>query len=260
MKKGILILLVFGVLGFAAWYFLIRKKTDAKGNVIDANGDPILPDVPNTATPPISGSGISGQSPMLDPATGVGLAAINKRKEDILGSNAWLPIQDKIRSEVNILTGVSASKQGYYNENIARSPITSAKNVPYNLSEASRSALLAFAGIDTNQGGATINSLIDANRELINRVGTCFIGGPELEGYDNFVRQVICQGYMDCGKKYKNMGNQTILKQGGQKAGDDMKKMANAWLYGAIQFDHDVTAKAIADLRAAGWRFTGYDF
>lgn len=245
--KIILIVAVIGVVGYAVYYFFFKRKA------ADNSKEPTAP--PPTATPPINITGLS------DPNQGAGGAAIARRIDELMKSNVKTGIQDDVRAQVNILTGVSDAKRAYYDQNISREPITSARNVPFALNELQKSALKAFTTIDTSGGGANVaDNLLGANRQLLAAMDTTFIGNPELQNRTEFMKQVYCQGYVNCGKKYHNLGSHPNMLLGGQKAGADMSLMANTWLSGAELFEANMRERAISDLRAQGWKFTGFDF
>lgn len=246
--KVLLGVLLAAVLAFLIWYFTRKKAT------VDENGNATAPPPP-TATPPIQGA-----TGLQDTETGAAKAAIDRRISELKKSNVAAQIELECQQEIDILKGVTASKVAYYNQNISRPPITSAKKVPLNLSTFQRSALTSFLTIDGSQRLATADNLLGANRQMFSEFSTCYIGGPELENRDNFIRQVYCQGYVDCGKKYKEMLHQPALLGGGQKATEDMGKMSSAWLAGADLYEARIRTRAIEDLRAAGWRFVGFDF
>lgn len=244
---------IFGIVGVAVWYFTRKKAASVPASTLPPLG---------TATPPINGAGLN--SGPTSTSTGTGLAAINRRISEILASSAWELIQSQVRANLDILTGVSSVKKSYYNQNISRDPITSAKNVPLNLSPAQKQALESFKTIDPISGGGVsggrvvTENLRAANQILFNALNTCYVGGPELEGQFVFDTEVICQGYQNCGKDYKSVYT-TEIGNGAKKAADDMRKMSTNWLNGVSTFENNVKSKAIEDLRAAGWRFIGYD-
>lgn len=245
--KAALIVLTIGVTGYAIYYFWGKKKAAA-------NGGENLPPPPSTATPPINGA-------LIDPNSGAGSAAIDRRVSELMKSSVKTEVEDSVRSEVNILQGVSDAKRAYYEQNISRDPITSTRKVPFALNALQKSALQTFTTIDTSTGGqGTAGNLLSANLQMMDVLDTCFIGNPELQNVQKFIQEVYCQGYENCGKNYKDMFNDTKLLNGGKKAGADMSKMASAWLAGSGMFDEKIRLRAINDLRAAGWRFTGFDF
>ncbi len=245
--KILLVVVLFGVIGYAIYWYTTKRKTTASGGTAS--------EPPPTATPPIAGLGF------VDPNSGAGLSAIDRRESELLSSSAAAEIQDSVRSEINILNGVSEAKKAYYDQNISREPITSARNVPFNLTPVQKSVLRAFTTIDTSTGGEnTANNLLSANRQMLAELSTCFIGNPELENTREFMKQVYCQGYIDCGKNYRDLGAAPNMLKGGQMAGADMAKMAQTWLSGSELFDAKLRERAINDLRGQGWKFTGFDF
>ena len=246
--KILLVVVLFGVIGYAIYWYTQKKKS-----VSGPGGTSSAP--PPTATPPIAGLGL------VDPNSGAGLSAVDRRESELLASSAATEIQDAVRSEVNILNGVSEVKKAYYDQNISREPITSARNVPFRLTPVQKSVLRAFTTIDTSTGGiSTADNLLSANRQMLSELSTCFIGNPELANTKEFMRQVYCQGYINCGKNYRDLGTAPNMLKGGQMAGGDMAKMATTWLAGAELFDAKLRERAISDLRGQGWKFTGFDF
>lgn len=236
--------IVAAVIAFSIWYFT-RKKTDAPGT---------------TTAPPPPGAANPETSDIQRTDIGPGKAAIDRRVGELLNSSAATEIQNQVRANTDILKGVSAVKVNYYNGNISRAPITSAKNIPLNLTPSQKSALLGFTTINTTQGETSLNNLRIQNREMMDQIGTCYVGNDELANGDDFLKQVVCQQYEDCGKKYKFLHASAKLNPGALKAGGDMSKMSTAWLNAAHQFDQAVQDRAISDLRSAGWKFQGFDF
>ena len=251
MKKTLIIVAVVVVAAIAGLYFYGRSR---KGNP-NAGGGGELPELPPASEPPQGGQGLQSTE------TGAGAAAIERRVKEILRTDGYLPIQSEIQSGVNILTGVTPSKVPYYSQNISRAPVNSPKQVPLNVNASVKQALEGFsgiiAGVDNSVGAAAMSALRAQNGQLMSAVGTCFVGQPELDNQDQFNKQVMCQGYIDCGKKYKEMGGK--FAQGSENVQRDMAKMSGAWLNAINAFEAAVKIKAINDLRNAGWRFVGYD-
>lgn len=245
--KVLIFLAVFGVVGVAVWYFTKEKPAAAP-----ETEPPPVP-IPPAQLPPTG-----AQNALVDPTTGTGLAAINRRIGEILTSDEWKPLQDSARDEVNIISGVTASKQNYYSSNIARPPITSAKKIPLKVKTAAKSALEEFTTVDGNLGYSTTTSLRTANRLLMEELGTCYVGDRELASQDDFNKLVICQELENCGNNFKKMGDK--IGVGGSKVAADMKLMSKHWLDAIEIFESMVRVKAIEDLRANGWKFFGFDF
>ena len=247
MKKAVLIILTVGIVGYIAYWLFTRYK---KGSSQAAGNTAPQPAPPETVPPSAAGS-------LVDPTTGAGLAAISRRIGELKGTAVAAELESKVRQATNPLTGVTASKSAYYNQNLARAPITSAQvlplDVPYNV----QSALQAFGSIDAKAGSATTAALRNANQALFDVSGTCFIGNPELTSQDAFDKQVVCQGYQNCGKKYRDL--QRELPAGAEKAASDQAKIAGAWLAMIHTFDAELMKRAIEDLRGSGWKFIGYD-
>jgi len=242
--KIIVLFLVFGVVGVLIWYFTKNKTSKSR------NGETVLPDV-------VPVSGIPPTAVPVDPNTGLGLAAIERRKGEILASSKAKSIEDEVQASIFILKGVKPSKENYYNSNISRAPIVSAKNVPFNVSDDALSALRAFEGIQTSSGFGTMSNLRSANKELFTQIGTCYVGDNELQSQDQFDKQVGCQGYADCGRRYRNI---TIkIKEAAKMAGDDQLLISKSWENGVLVFRGKVTNEAIQNLRSIGWKFIGFD-
>jgi len=247
MKKAILIILTVGILGYIAYWLFTRYK---KGSSQAAGNTAPQPAPPETVPASASGS-------LVDPTTGAGLAAISRRIGELKGTAVAAELESKVRQAVNPLTGVTASKSAYYNQNIARKPITSAQVLPLDVPFNVQSALQAFASIDPKAGAATTAALRNANQALFDVSGTAFVGDPELSSQDAFDKQVVCQGYQNCGKKYRDIAKE--LPAGAEKAANDQAKIAGAWLAMIHTFDSELMTRAIEDLRGSGWKFIGYD-
>ena len=243
--KIILGIAIFGIFGYLIYWFATRKKTGT-----DTENEPL------PLAPPAETGG--GQLAQTD--SGAGLAAINRRIGEIMGTQEAREIEAKVRAQTDILTGVADQRKGYYNASLARSPITSAKNVPFNLSQAQKDALLAFQNISMSSSDLSgIERLRGANRELFSAIGTAFVGNAELDNTDEFIRQLICQRNQDCGKKYRDMYAGPNIRNGGEKINQDFAKMSGAWYTASNQFNEAVKQKAISDLRGSGWKFVGFD-
>lgn len=245
--KSILFLAVFGVIGYII-YVLYKKNKNKDGDGLDI----ALAPPPKAETPQTSA--------IQNVDSGLGKAAIERRISEILNSDISQKIQNEIQQNSDILNGVSDDSVRYYNQNISRPPILSAKKVPLNLSENQKTALSNFAGIDTEQGNDTLQNLREANQFLKDSIKTCFVGEPELASFTDFKKQLVCQNNQNCGKKYKDIESPVLTKLGAKKVALDMAKIAKNWNDYARVFDSKVKEQAISDLRNAGWKFIGFDF
>lgn len=257
ITKVLIFVAVFGIVGVAVWYFTKKKETKP-----DNGGQPVTdpPPIPPPATQPPPPTGTGDPTPLTDPNSGTGLQAINRRIGEIMSSDLWKEVQDKVRDEggTDILHGVTESKKNYYTQNISRPPITSPKKVPLRVSPGTKSVLKEFKDIDPEGKYSATAALRTANIALMEEVGTCFVGNPELGGQEEFNKQVICQEYgQNCGNNYSKMDRE--IQSGAFKAVGDMGRMANAWLAAISSFEIGVRNRAIEDLRLAGWRFIGFD-
>lgn len=244
MKKTLLVLLLFGVSAAIYYYFFVRKKPETEK----------VKELSAPEPPPKNNS-------IADPNAGLGLAAIERRIAEIRGTEADRKIQNDILANYDILRGVADFKRSYYNQNISRDPITSAKSVPLNIGQKGRAALSNFLNIDRSAGQDTTKNLYSANQQMMEEIGTCFVGNPELSNQREFDKQTLCQGYANCGKNYKYLDNSwsKYLKDAAAKMADDMKKIASNWLEISNLYDLEIRSKAINDLRASGWAFIGFD-
>lgn len=246
MKKAIkitLLIAVIGVFGFAIWFWSKRLKG---GKIENTLQDPPAPQI--------------GSGQISDPETGLGKAAIDRRIVEIKNSTKGLKIEQSVMSGIDIMAGVSQKKAAYYIQNISRPPITSPKQLPLKLSPSQVSAIAAFQQIAPRVGGFSLaENLLSANRTLMEQVKTCYVGNPELNNVNDFVKQVYCQGYQDCGKKYKTFDKSFNLDPGGEQAATDMAKISSNWLNAATVYEAEVRQAAIADLRNSGWKFIGFD-